>query len=40
MAKESLPRQYFTGKMIVGGAVLGRGMHIDDFLKKNKSEIQ
>ena len=32
--KNRCPRQYFTGKMIVGGAVLGRGMHIDDFLKK------
>ena len=28
------PRHYFTGKIIVGGAVLGRGMHIDEFLKK------
>ena len=28
------PRHYFTGKIIVGGAVLGRGMHIDQFLKK------
>mgnify|MGYP006980314388 FL=1 len=32
--KNRCPRQYFTGKMIVGGAVLGRGMHMDDFLKK------
>jgi hypothetical protein len=32
--KNHCPRQYFTGKMIVGGAVLGRGMHMDDFLKK------
>ena len=38
--KNHCPRQYFTGKMIVGGAVLGKGMHIDNFLKKNKSEIQ
>ena len=30
------PRHYFTGKIIVGGAVLGRGMHIDEFLKKNE----
>ena len=29
--KNRCPRQYFTGKMIVGGAVLGRGMHMDDF---------
>ncbi|MCM0362549.1 MULTISPECIES: DUF7738 domain-containing protein [Bacteroides] len=28
------PHHYFTGKIIVGGAVLGRGMHIDEFLKK------
>ena len=27
-------------KIVVGGAVLGGGMHMDDFLKKNKSEIQ
>ena len=32
--KNRCPRQYFTGKIVVGGAVLGRGMHIDDFLKK------
>ena len=32
--KNRCPRQYFTGKIIVGGAVLGRGMHMDDFLKK------
>jgi len=32
--KKRCPRQYFTGKMIVGEAVLGRGMHIDDFLRK------
>jgi len=32
--KNRCPRQYFTGKMIVGGAVLGKGMHIDNFLKK------
>ena len=30
--KNRCPRQYFTGKMIVGGAVLGRGMHMDDFI--------
>lgn len=28
------PRHYFTGKIIVGGAILGRGMHINEFLKK------
>lgn len=32
------PRHYFTGKIIVGGAVLGRGMHIDEFLKKTSLE--
>ena len=32
--KNRCPHQYFTGKMIVGEAVLGRGMHIDDFLRK------
>lgn len=32
--KNRCPHQYFTGKIVVGGAVLGRGMHIDDFLKK------
>ena len=32
--KNRCPHQYFTGKIVVGGAVLGRGMHMDDFLKK------
>lgn len=32
--KNRCPRQYFTGKIVVGGAVLGRSMHIDDFLRK------
>ncbi len=32
--KNRCPRQYFTGKIVVGGAVLGGGMHMDDFLKK------
>lgn len=32
--KNRCPRDYFTGKIIVGGAVLGRGMQIDGFLRK------
>ena len=32
--KNRCPRQYFTGKIVVGGAVLGRGVHMNDFLKK------
>lgn len=36
--KNRCPRHYFTGKIIVGGAVLGRGMHIDEFLEKTSLE--
>lgn len=32
--REQCPRSYFKGNIIVGGAPLGRGMQIKDFLKK------
>ena len=34
MAKDRSLRQYFTDNIVVDGAVLGRGMHIDDFLRR------
>lgn len=32
--RERCPRHYFQGNIIVGGAVLGRGMQINTFLEK------
>lgn len=32
--RERCPRKYFTGNIIVGGAALGRGMQIKDFLER------
>lgn len=32
--REQCPRSYFKGNIIVGGAPLGRGMQIKDFLKR------
>lgn len=36
---EWLPYHYFKDKIIVGGAVLGRGMHINQFLKNTSLEL-
>ena len=37
---ERCPRKYFTGNIIVGDAVLGRGMQIKDFLSKTKMKYE
>lgn len=38
--RERCPRKYFTGNIIVGGAALGRGMQIKDFLERTSIDIR
>lgn len=38
--REWCPRKYFTGNIIVGEAVLGRGMQVKDFLERTSIDIK